>query len=65
MPKDAPLLDIGCGSGQVGVRLQKVGFNNMYCNDCSGKMVQLSMSKNVYKDGIKATFIDETIPETL
>ena len=45
----ARVLDLGCGDGLVGEALKVRGFNNISGYDISEKMVELALSKKVYK----------------
>ena len=45
---DAKIYDAGCGTGLVGVELQKYGYNNFFGADLSKKLLDL-VPKNLYQ----------------
>ena len=50
-PKDAKIIDFGCGTGILGVELVQAGFTNITGVDGSPQMLEVAMSKEV--DGKK------------
>jgi predicted TPR repeat methyltransferase len=48
--KDARVLDIGAGTGMVGVLLAKQGFSDLAANDLSQGMLDEACRKNVYRE---------------
>lgn len=42
LPKDAPLLDFGCGYGRTLLELRQLGYHNLYGMDISPKMIELT-----------------------
>ena len=47
---DAPLLDIGCGTGVSGLFLREAGFTQMHGSDFSPEMINLARDKGVYDE---------------
>ena len=50
--KDIKILDVGCGTGLVGIELKKIGFQNFDGADFSQKMLDL-IPKNIYQNLFK------------
>ena len=50
LPKDSRILDIGCGTGEIGHLLQKNGFTNIDGLDVSPEMLEVSKQKKCYKN---------------
>nr|KAG5695251.1 hypothetical protein BaRGS_008079 [Batillaria attramentaria] len=46
------ILDVGAGTGKVGVELHKLGFRNMDALDASPRMLEVSKSRGVYSNFI-------------
>ena len=49
-PKDAVVLDAGCGTGLAGEELAKLGFKTMDGMDISPDMLDLAREKGVFRD---------------
>lgn len=47
--KDASILDLGCGTGAAGVRLQNLGYKNIDGADLSSEMLKEAEKKGVYR----------------
>jgi predicted TPR repeat methyltransferase len=47
---DAVVLDAGCGTGQVGVELRKLGVGHLTGFDLSGAMLEAARERGVYDD---------------
>ncbi|MGI9476665.1 MAG: class I SAM-dependent DNA methyltransferase [Hyphomicrobiaceae bacterium] len=50
--KDISILDLGCGTGLVGVELAKRGYNRFDGLDVSPGMLDVARSKQIYRDFI-------------
>ncbi len=49
LAKDAPILDIGCGSGLSGAALRAAGFTTIDGTDFSPEMLALAKAKGIYR----------------
>lgn len=47
--RTTPVVDVGCGTGAVGVRLAALGFGDLSGFDISSEMVDLARSTGVYR----------------
>ena len=47
---DAPLLDIGCGTGVSGLFLRDAGFTQLHGSDFSPEMIALARDKQIYDE---------------
>jgi len=47
--KDAPLLDISCGTGLSGVALHEAGFSTVDGTDFSEEMIAIAATKGIYR----------------
>ena len=47
---NAPLLDIGCGTGLSGMAFAAEGFTNQYGNDLSKDMITIAKNRDIYND---------------
>lgn len=56
---DAPVLDVGCGTGIVGVALRDAGFSHIDGIDLSPEMLEQAATKQVYRS---LTEVDVTQP---
>ncbi|XP_072174997.1 methyltransferase-like protein 27 [Diadema setosum] len=56
LSKDAAILDIGCGTGLVGVEMGKHGYTNMYGLDLSDESLKVAAEKGVYSQTVQANF---------
>ena len=60
--RDQPVLDLGCGTGAVGVRLAALGFTTIDGVDLSPEMVAIAATKGVYRQltvrDLTATVLD-------
>ena len=59
LPKDSRILDIGCGTGEIGHLLQKNGFTNIDGLDISPEMLEVSKQKKCYKNLIEGIVTKE------
>lgn len=64
-PKDAKIVDFGCGTGLCGIELQKVGFTNIYGIDGSHDMLEIAKTKNIYKDAWVCLVGLDPLPEAV
>jgi len=55
---EAPLLDLGCGTGLSGQALAKVGFKTIDGTDFSGEMLNAASTKGIYRTLILGDFAD-------
>jgi predicted TPR repeat methyltransferase len=63
IPSDAPILDLGCGTGLSGEALSACGFSNLYGCDISQESLKLLAEKGVYQaDGLKPANLEEKLP---
>jgi predicted TPR repeat methyltransferase len=58
-PRDAPVLDFGCGTGLCGVALAEAGFTDIVGQDISEGMIARARGKGVYRD---LTVVDPDAP---
>ncbi len=61
--RDTRVVDLGCGTGAVGVRLAEHGFRRIVGYDLSPEMLQLAVEKRVYEGLVVVDLNDPTIPE--
>ena len=54
LPKDAPILDFGCGTGLSGAALADVGFTMLDGMDISAGMLEQARAKGLYRALIQA-----------
>lgn len=47
---DAPVLDIGCGTGVSGLFLRDAGFSELHGSDFSPEMLKIAEEKQIYKN---------------
>jgi hypothetical protein len=57
------VVDLGCGTGAVGVRLAEHGIRRIVGYDLSPEMLQIAAEKRVYEGLVVADLNDPTIPE--
>ena len=57
--KDAQILDMGCGTGLVGVELHKLGYRNIDGLDLSQKCLGVAEGKGVYTNLIRGFMASE------
>jgi len=50
LPRDAAILDMGCGTGLSGVAFAQVGFTTLDGTDLSPGMLDKARGRNVYRD---------------
>ena len=58
---DAPILDIGCGTGLSGKALAAVGFTNLTGNDVNQEMLALARHAGVYRE-VSVTDVGDPFP---
>ena len=58
---DAPILDIGCGTGLSGEALSADGFSNLYGCDISEESLNLLQKKDIYT-GLKPANLEQRLP---
>ena len=56
------IIDVGAGTGLIGVELHKLGYTDLHALDISQGMLNEAMKKNVYKNFICSS-VSERIPE--
>lgn len=61
--KTAPLLDVGAGTGMMGVALSKLGFENISGFDISASMLAQAEQKGVYQSLVCCAIADEKLDE--
>jgi len=49
LPKTAKVLDVGAGTGRIGSKLTKNGFNNLHALDASDTLLGALKAKNLYQ----------------
>jgi SAM-dependent methyltransferase len=47
--ESAKVLDFGCGTGLVGVELEKLGFSHLFGVDVSERMIELAVKRGCYR----------------
>ncbi|CAL1542974.1 unnamed protein product [Lymnaea stagnalis] len=57
--KQAKILDIASGPGQVGRELNKVGFDHVHAHDGSWAMLEVCRQKDIYKEFICCVIDDD------
>ena len=64
IPKDAEILDMGCGTGLVAEYLTEMGYSKIYGVDASPGMMEKAKQKNLYTD-IEELYLGQpdTFPE--
>ena len=50
LPKDAKILDVGCGTGLIGKLITKQGYNNIYGVDATEKFIEAARTTGIYKE---------------
>ena len=64
MTKDEiKIVDVGEGTGLIGMELHKLGYPDLYGLDISPEMLNEAKKKNVYKSFICSSLSDKSIPE--
>lgn len=61
--RNTRLVDLGCGTGAVGVRLAEHGFRRIVGYDLSPEMLQLAVTTRAYERLAVVDLNDPTIPE--
>ncbi len=62
VPGEARVLDAGCGTGLVGVRLHAAGFHDLHGADLSVEMVERARERGVYRSLTAAVDLTEPAP---
>lgn len=57
------IIDVGTGTGLLGVELHELGYTSLTALDISPEMLNETRKKNVYKKFICASLSDQLIPE--
>ena len=61
-PKDTKILDVGAGTGRVGLQLkEKYGYTNLVAMDISPGMLEEAKKKNVYNDFIVSDLNEDNL----
>ncbi len=55
VPKDAAVLELGCGAGRIGINLARRGYSNVLSTDFSENMVKIAEAIGA-RDGLKMSF---------
>ena len=63
IPKDAPIIDFGCGTGLLGEELEKDGFTNIVGIDCSAEMLKGAEKRGCYKELRKVFLCSNSFPQ--
>ncbi len=61
LPKDAAILDVGAGTGQVGLALHALGCLNLTAVDVSASMLRVAERKRVYR-ALHLADVDRGLP---
>lgn len=61
--RDTRVVDLGCGTGAVGVRLAAHGFHHVVGYDLSPEMLEVAVTKRVYEGLTVVDLNDPTIPD--
>ncbi len=62
---DCAVLDVGCGTGLVGVELAAAGYTNLTGIDLSDEMIKVARSRNIYTNLIAGVDITQPAPAAL
>lgn len=65
LPKDAKIIDLGCGTGLTGMELKKVGFTDITGTDASDGMLVEAEKKQAYNKLVELYCCRDQIPEDL
>ena len=57
------IIEVGAGTGLLGLELHELGYNVLHALDISAEMLNEAKKKNVYKKFICASLSDQRIPE--
>ena len=57
------IIDVGAGTGFIGVELHKLGYTDVHALDISQEMLNEAKKKNVYKKFTCCSLTDQRIPE--
>ena len=65
IPRDIPICDFGCGTGQTGRDFTKAGFTNLTGIDGSEKMLDIARKEGLYKKLLQGMLGVGKLPEEL
>ena len=65
IPKDIPIMDFGCGTGQVARDFSKEGFTDFVGLDGSAKMLDIAKKEGLYKELHQGMLGEGKLPEEL
>ena len=60
---DLKIIDVGAGTGLIGIELQKLGYTNLHALDISTEMLKEAKKRNIYKRFFCVGLSDQQIPE--
>ena len=60
---DLKIIDVGAGTGLIGIELQKLGYSNLQALDISPEMLKEAKKRNIYKRFFCVALSDQQIPE--
>ena len=63
LPKDAKILDVGCGTGLIAKLISPKGYNNMYGVDATDKFVVAARETGLYKEAECMYLGNNVLPE--
>ena len=57
------IIDVGAGTGLIGIELQKLGYSNLHALDISPEMLKEAKKRNIYKRFFCVGLSDQQITE--
>ena len=60
---DLKIIDVGAGTGLIGIELQKLGYSNLHALDISPKMLREAKKRDIYKRFFCVALSDQQVPE--